>query len=311
MFAADGLRYGSSVKLSDKAIAITGATGFLGGYLVDNLLARGAHVIAVVRSPDKARALAQRGVEVRRADLAEPEALVEGFRGADAVISNAAVVSFTSPTETARTNVEGTHNVFDAIVRAGVKRAIGISSTAAYPSSMFCLDERTPIREGKSRHFLSAYAESKAAAERIAWRLTDAHDIALTTVRPCGITAPEDPLLMQTLERLFRLPIVPFPTLVRIGVVHAADVAEAVALALEQPEVASGKAYNLQGVTASLWEIGSAWKRAGGRSSFLRIPVPVPYALRFDDTRARTELGWKPRSVQAILDEAVRVRQAG
>lgn len=299
------------MKLSGKTIAITGATGFLGGYLVDNLLARGAHLVAVVRNPDKARMLAERGVEIRRADLAERDALTEGFRGADAVISNAAVVSFTKPKETARTNIEGTRNVFEAITRAGVKRAIAVSSTAAYPSTLFRIDERTPIRSGEAKGFFSTYAESKAASERIAWQLSEAHGIGLTTVRPCGITAPEDTLLMQTLERLFKLPIAPFPVFSTIGVVHAADVAEAVALALERPDVSVGKAYNLQGATASLWELGSAWKRAGGRASFLRLPLPVPYSLRFDDERARKELGWQPRSVQAILDEAVRVRKAG
>src|ERR1700742_3356344 len=53
------------VKLDNARIALTGATGFLGGYLVETLLSRGAHVIAVVRNPAKAAALARRGVEVR------------------------------------------------------------------------------------------------------------------------------------------------------------------------------------------------------------------------------------------------------
>lgn len=298
------------MKLSEATIAVTGATGFLGGYLVDCLKQRGAHVIAVVRNPGKAEALARRGVEIRRADLAEPEALVEGFRGADAVISNAAVVSFTKPRETTRTNIEGTRNVFNAMARAGVKRAIAVSSTAAYPTSLFRLDERTPIREGKAG-LLNAYAESKAAAERLAWELSREHGIALTSFRPCGITGPNDELLMQALERIFRLPIAPFPVGTTIGVVHAADVAEAIALALEQPAISADKAYNLQGATATLWELGTAWKRAGGRASFLRVPVPIPYSLRFDDHKARIELGWVPRSVQAIVDEAVRLRKAG
>jgi len=303
------LRYGCAVNLSKATIAVTGATGFLGGYLVDCLLKRGAHVIAVVRNPGKAQDLARRGVEVRRADLGELDALAEGFRGADAVISNAALVSFTKPRETARTNIEGTRNVFEAIARTGIKRAIAVSSTAAYPSSLFRLDERTPLRLGTAPSLLNAYAESKAAAERLAWELSKQHGIALTSFRPCGITGPNDDLLMRALESLLKLPIAPYPALTTIGVAHAADVAEAIALALEQPAVASGKAYNLQGSTVSLWELSNAWKKAGGRTSFLRIPVLVPYALRFDDHRARIELGWVPRGVQAILDEAVRERK--
>ncbi|MBW2371981.1 MAG: NAD(P)H-binding protein [Deltaproteobacteria bacterium] len=77
------------VTLQEATIAVTGATGFLGRYLVDVLQARGARVVAVVRSPEKAPELEARGVELRRADLTEPEALEEGFRGADAVVANA------------------------------------------------------------------------------------------------------------------------------------------------------------------------------------------------------------------------------
>ncbi len=72
---------------------MTGATGFLGRYLVDALLARGAHVIGVVRNPDRVPELAARGVELRQADLAERDRLARGFAGAQAVVSNAALFS--------------------------------------------------------------------------------------------------------------------------------------------------------------------------------------------------------------------------
>jgi dihydroflavonol-4-reductase len=299
------------VELSKSRVAITGATGFLGGYLASNLLSRGAHVVAVVRNPDKARDLAKQGIEIRKADLAEPAALEAGFSGCDAVISNAAVVSFTKARETIRTNIEGTRNVYGAMARAGVKRAIGISSVVAYPLSMlFALDERTPLREGTNISFLNAYAESKAASERLAWELCSEHDISLTTFRPCGITAADDGLLMNLLEKLLSLPIAPFPIFSKVGIVHAGDVAEAVSLALEKPEIAAQRAYNLQGHTVSLWKLSNAWKRAGGRTSWLRLPVPVPFALRFDDDRARRELGWKPRDISKIFEEAVRQRKS-
>jgi nucleoside-diphosphate-sugar epimerase len=297
------------VQLRDASIAITGATGFLGSYLVDGLLARGARVIAVVRNPTKAQSLRERGCEIRRADLAETDALTSAFQGADAVISNAAVIAFTKPAETRRANIQGTSNVFEAIARAKVKRAIAVSSTSAYPSSMFRSDERTPLRRGDGTGWLDAYGESKAAGERIAWRIAESNAIALTTFRPCGITAPNDPLLMTALEQLCKLPIAPLPVLTTIGVVHAADVADAIALALEKPAVSAGKAYNLQGVTTSLWQLCAAWKRAGGRAPYLFLPFPLPYGLRFDDRKARRELGWKPRDLEAILGEVIAARR--
>jgi nucleoside-diphosphate-sugar epimerase len=190
-----------------------------------------------------------------------------------------------------------------------VQRAIAISSSSAYRQSLRLLSESGPLRRGAKSAWLSAYAESKAAAEQLAWELCRRRGIALTTLRPCGITGPHDPLLMRTLERFMRLKLAPFPAFTQIGVVHAADVAEAACVALERPEVAAGKAYNLQGNTVSLWEIGDAWRRAGGGAPWLRLPIPVPYWLRFDDSLARRELGFQPRGLAEICREAVAARR--
>jgi uncharacterized protein YbjT (DUF2867 family) len=73
------------LALSGARIAVTGATGFLGRYIVDTLLLRGAKAVGVVRNPDRVPQLVARGVELRKADLAPRHDLAEGFAGADAV----------------------------------------------------------------------------------------------------------------------------------------------------------------------------------------------------------------------------------
>ncbi len=293
-----------AVQLHTATLAITGATGFLGGYLVGTLLSRGARVIAVVRNPAKAEPLARAGAEIRRADLSEPDALRDAFSGCDAVIHNAAAVSFTSPQTTHKTNVDGTRNVFEAIAAQKIPRAIAISSASAYPASPFVRTEQHPLRKGLRLTPWAAYGSSKAEAERMAWDLCRAHDIALTTFRPCGISGAHDPLLMGALEKLGRLPIAPVPVFTEIGVVHATDVAEAVARALELP-IASNKAYNLQGSSVSLWRIIDAYRKAGGRTPRLRLPIPFPFLLRYDDSLARKELGFSPRSLESVCADAV------
>src|SRR4030095_10907000 len=87
---------GMTVELRGKRIAVTGATGFLGRYIVDVLLGRGTHVVGVVRNPSRVPELAAKGVELRKADLAEPDRLAAGFVGVDAVVSNAALFSLTN-----------------------------------------------------------------------------------------------------------------------------------------------------------------------------------------------------------------------
>src|SRR5262245_11042771 len=77
--APAGVVAGAAMTLRGARIAVTGATGFLGRYIVDALLARGAHVIGVVRNPGRVPELAARGVELRKADLAERDRLAAGF----------------------------------------------------------------------------------------------------------------------------------------------------------------------------------------------------------------------------------------
>jgi nucleoside-diphosphate-sugar epimerase len=297
------------VRLNDSTIAVTGATGFLGGYLVRALRERGAHVVAVVRNATKARELLPEDVELRIADLADRDALTRAFAGVDAVIANAAVIAFFDPKLAHSTNVDGTRNVFQAIAAAGVKRAIAISTTEVYARANGKRDETRALREHGPGWFLQAYGVSKAEGERLAAQSARAADVALTIFRPCGITGPADPLLITWVERFMKPWLVPFPTHVAIGVAHAADIAQAVLLALEKPEVSAGKVYNLQGNTATLWQLADAWKRAGGRSPKLRLPVPVPVSLRHDDDRVRRELGWQPRGIDAIMSEAVQARR--
>jgi nucleoside-diphosphate-sugar epimerase len=291
------------VKLNGAEVAITGATGFLGGHLVAACQARGVRVVAVVRNPQKAAPLAARGVVIRSADLADRAALARAFEGVQAVIHNAGVVSFTEPAATMRTNAEGTRSVFEAMAECGVRRAVLISSATAYPSSYRTLDETSPSRRGDPDALLHAYGESKARAEQIASALSARHGIGLTTLRPCGITGPSDPLLIPALRAFTRFPVSVLPAFTTIGVVHARDVADAACSALER-EHAAGKVYNLQGHTISLWQLARRWAALSARRPRLFIPVPVPLSLRFDDTRARTELGFSPRSVEAIFAEA-------
>lgn len=302
------------MELKGKTIAVTGATGFLGRYIVAVLLQRGAHVVGVVRNPARVPELAQRGVELRQADLAEPDRLSAGFQGADAVVSNAALFAVNKMfgfgdrnwREHERTNIEGTRNVFEAIHAAGVQRVVHVSSVAVYAKrSQPSIDEDHPqLSEQTRRTPANAYQISKAVSEQLAWRLAEQYSLQLTTVRPCGIYGAFDPNFMAVFKRLLKLPVSVFPTLLQLPMVYAGDVAEAIALALEKP-VAIGKAYNVTGEDRRLWEFLEAWKAAGGKAPLLTIPLPVPIKHSFDHGRARRDLGWQNRPYVDALRETV------
>ncbi|GGI03389.1 NAD(P)H-binding protein [Egicoccus halophilus] len=112
-------------------IAVTGATGNLGGLVVADLLERGvapAGIVAVVRSRDRAAHLAAAGVQVRVADYDDPVALVSAFTGVERLL----LVSGSEPGR--RVGQHG--NVIDAAVEAGVRSLAYTSITKAETSGI-------------------------------------------------------------------------------------------------------------------------------------------------------------------------------
>jgi nucleoside-diphosphate-sugar epimerase len=302
------------VNLRDARVAVTGATGFLGRYIVGALLGRGARVIGVVRNPDRVPELRARGVEMRRADLADRAALAAGFAGADAVVSNAALFSLRNQRwdDHRRANIEGTQNVFGALADAGVRRVVHVSSCAVYGlAARGRLTEDSPQLSEKTRRFpWNTYAISKAVSEQAAWALAREHGLELTTVRPCTIYGAFDPNFTPVFRRLVSLRVTVVPAFLRLSFVYGGDVAAAIALALENP-ASVGKAYNTAGAGESLWELARAWQEAGGRTAAAMVPLPIPFRMDFDSSRARRELGWRTRPMAEALRETFRLEAGG
>jgi len=302
------------MELKGKQIAVTGATGFLGRYIVDALLAREARVVGVVRNPNRVPELIERGVEMRRADLADREQLARGFAGVDAVVSNAALFSVGKMfafgnrvwEEHHRTNIEGTRNVFEAAAAAGVRRVVHVSSCAVYARRVQpSIDEEHPqLSEQSRRTPANAYQISKALSEQLAWRLAEQHGIQLTTVRPCAIYGAFDPNFMAVVKRLLSPAVSVFPALLHLPLVYGGDVAAGIALALQQ-EVSIGKAYNTTGDDYPISAFRAAWKAAGGKVPLVTLPIPLPVRQSFDHGRVTRDLGWRNRSYLEALRETV------
>ncbi len=304
------------MKLCGTNIAVTGATGFLGRYIVKELLQRDAKVTAVVRNPDRAPSLKREGVEFRRADLTQREQLTAGFRGADAVVSAAGLITLgkASPDDFIKTNVEGTKNVLEAARDAGVKRFVHISSTTAYRRQPRhrSIHEDDPLRHHDDKLTRrSAYPISKALAEEHCREFCDKNDMELTILRPPGCFGAHDPTLTKVIKRIMHLPVAPFPIGTHVSLVYGGDVGASVALSLEEPKSA-GRSYNISGSDISFWDFGKAWRRAGGKHPHLLIPIPLPLVHRFDTRRAHEELGWQPRCTVEALSEtfALEAREA-
>ena len=119
-----------------KLLFLTGGTGFIGSYIIKNLVEKGYRVRAIRRSP-KTQFYIPSGilskVEWVDGDVLDVVSLNDSMQGVDAVIHSAAIVSFSKKErkEMYHINVEGTANVVNAAVENNIKRFLHISSVAA------------------------------------------------------------------------------------------------------------------------------------------------------------------------------------
>lgn len=183
---------------SPRTLAITGATGFVGGHLVALARARGHPVRALTRvwrPPEE-------GLDWFEGALDRPDALARLTDGSDAVIHVAGLLNGADRAHFEQVNVAGTAAVVDAARGAGVRRFIHVSSLAA--------------REPK----LSDYGWSKARSERV----VAASGLDWTAVRPPAVYGPGD---RETLDlfKMARRGVVALPPGGRLSVIHAADLA--------------------------------------------------------------------------------------
>ncbi len=110
------------------AILVTGASGFLGSHVVEELLTRGTRVRALVRRPDQAERWQGRGVEVVTGDVRSVEDVARAIAGVSVVHHCAAAVGpHFSRREIYDTNLTGVRNVLDALRRAGTGRLVLVS----------------------------------------------------------------------------------------------------------------------------------------------------------------------------------------
>ncbi len=164
-------------------ILVSGATGFLGSYIVCELLRQNKKVRALKREASRLSefelickinsitAAQLQNLEWYTADILEPGDLEEAFHGIDEVIHSAAIVSFQSKDRNLmiQVNKDGTANMVNLALAAGVKKFAYISSIAAIGRNAdnSLIDEQT---KWENSSLNTVYAESKYAGEMEVWR---------------------------------------------------------------------------------------------------------------------------------------------
>jgi dihydroflavonol-4-reductase len=171
------------------AVLVTGGTGFLGGAIVERLLADGREVKALARSDDAARALRELGAEPVRGDVLDPEALMAAMRGSEVVYHAAGVnaLCFRDTGPLFEVNVRGSRNVVDAAAAAGVRRVVYTSSAAALGEARGTVGSEISQHRGS---FLSSYERSKFEAEQGVLSAARERGIEVVCLNPASVQGP-------------------------------------------------------------------------------------------------------------------------
>jgi 2-alkyl-3-oxoalkanoate reductase len=296
---------------------VTGATGFIGGRLVDALLQEGHTVRVLVRDPAKAESLHRAGLEVVQGDAVS---------GARRCFHCAGLVGdWLRPDDAQRINVEGTRALLSACTSAGVDRVVYLSSLSVYGLGQHRgTDESAPLRYSGD-----AYIDSKIDAERMVRVLVDRGGPEVMILRPGFVYGPGDrlflPKLLDALARRQFVYVGNGSKLLNLSYVD--DVTAAMLLAASEP-AAAGQAYNLtDGTETSLRafvellcsELGIpapskrippavAWAACYGAEALARVrrATEAPrlsrgrmrflyYNQHYSGEKARRELGHRPR----------------
>jgi nucleoside-diphosphate-sugar epimerase len=311
---------------------VTGATGFLGGYVTARLLAEGHEVVALVSDAERGRALAGYGIRPHLGSILDPESIRRGMRGADGVFHTAEwqAIGESHRKLVDRINVEGARNVLEAARSLGVPKTVYTGSLASQGDTRGRV--AGPGYQGK---LLTAYDRSKHRARVEVVAPLIAARMPLVVLQPGMVYGPGDPTAMGrrfTRYVLGRAPFVPTGTAFCWG--HVADVADVHYLAMQkgrpgQTYVIGGPAHTLREVlvivgrlvgkrrgpfpvpgrslrplAAVLAGIGAVVPSLRGAADGLRAVAGATYLG--DDGPAREELGFDPRPVASGVPDAVR-----
>jgi nucleoside-diphosphate-sugar epimerase len=307
-------------------VLVTGASGFVGSYVVRRLVAEGNPVRGLFRHPPPDGYPG----EVLLGDLTDAAVLRRATAGIDTIIHLAACARVASrdPREFHRVNVEGTARLLEAAGRARVRRLVHVSTVLTLP----------PYRSApQGERFLTEYESTKAAGERLVERYaaTGSHAVIVHPTRIYGPGPLHDAngatvTIALYLGGRFRFRLADGE--VRANYVHADDVARGIILAARRGR--PGAHYVLGGEDASFRELLDRVSCiAGVRRSVLPLPIPLAMVAGFlsecwgalggqprisrgwirsfledrrvDSDLANRELGYQARSLDLGLRETI------
>ena len=259
-------------------ILVTGATGFIGGHLVERLLLRRERVRVLARKPGSV--FDKMPIEVVRGDLTSGDGLARALEGVDTVLHLAGVTKALTIADYYTGNVRGTENLARAIAGLNAKaarpvRTVHVSSLAAVGPS----PDGAPVTEDAEPHPVAQYGKSKLEGERMLRSiLPDA-----VIVRPPAVYGPRDTDIFEILKSVNQGLVMQIAGGERyFSVIYVTDLVDGIIAAAREPK-AVGRAYFLAHPRIASWSelIGIAARIMGRKPRIIMVPPSAANAVAY------------------------------
>ncbi|NVK66662.1 MAG: NAD-dependent epimerase/dehydratase family protein [Flavobacteriales bacterium] len=327
-----------------KLALVTGANGHLGNNVARLLLSKGIPVRASVRNIQNKESFVGLNCEVVQADITDKQSLVNALQGVEVFYAVGAAFKLWAKNpkkEIYDVNLEGTKLQIEAAAEAGVKRIVYVSSIAALDYS------KLPTKEsyGYNPDRRDTYYNSKNDAEKLAFELAEKHNIELVAVLPSAMIGSEAFMPLNVSYNIINLILqkeIPVETNITLNWIDVKDVAKGCYLAAtkgrngERYILANEKCTSIKDTTkiakelfpelkiklptavpkpilytvAWFMEIGS---KISGKAPLLTTKDIAMFSglqQDFDTSKARTELGFNPKSsAQAVKEAMIYLRE--
>jgi dTDP-glucose 4,6-dehydratase len=188
---------GSEVDLKHKKILVTGADGFIGSHLTEELIRRGHEVRAFVLYNsfnswgwlDQSAPEIKKSLDIFSGDIRDPHGVKAAMHGCDVVLHLAALIaipySYHSPDTYIDTNVKGTLNIVQAARELGITKVVHTSTSEVYGTARF-----VPITEEHPLQGQSPYSASKIGSDQIAMSFYSSFGTPVSVIRPFNTYGP-------------------------------------------------------------------------------------------------------------------------
>lgn len=312
---------------------VTGATGFVGGYVTSQLLAAGHSVTALVRTREDATDIAGYGVRPHIGSVTDKEAMRRGMRGVDGVFHSAGHrLAFRDRKTMEAVNVGGSRNVFELVRELSIPKCIFTSTLNVFSDTKGAIVDETYRFTGKH---LTSYDRVRAEAHYGVALPLMGQGVPIVALLPGVVYGARDTSPMaQLITRAMLGRVLAVSASTAYCWAHVMDVAHAHLLAMQFGR--PGESYIVGGPIHTVREaLQVAGESAGKKRAPIAVPAWLPGAgaaviesvsrvvprwrstaerwrvaagvtYLGDDSKARHELGFAPRPLAEALPDAAR-----